>query len=139
MESTIRQFVIGMLILGGLITGCFTLIALSVPTDSTRFTVANNTLNKFADIKTSSDSMKNTVENAEPDKGILGMINGLVEIGAGALKSTWNSFNILGTLVNSLGASIGLTLPDWFGGMILSIVGIIIAFSLVAAWFKWWL
>ena len=139
METTVRQFIIGMLILSGIITGCFTLIALSLPSDNTTFTLANTTLDKFTDIKDNANSMENKVKTTQPNSGALGILNGLVEISIGALSSIWDSLTTLTTIVGSLGAAIGLAIPGWFSGMILAIVGVIIAFSLMAAWFKWWL
>lgn len=139
METTIRQFIIGMLLLSGIITGCFTLIALSLPAEDTKFNYANQVLDKFNDTKTKAESIQNTVEKTKPSSGVLGILNGLVEVAISALSSIWDSFDILSTFVTSIPAAIGLDIPSWFTGMIVAIAAIIIAFSLMAAWFKWWL
>ncbi len=139
METTTRQFIIGMILLGAIITGCFSMIAYFVPTDSIDLKATNETLNKFTDIKTNADSMSNTVQNTKANTGVLGIINGLVEISVTALSSIWTSFTTFTLILNSLGTSIGIPIPIWFSGALISIVAIIIAFSLMAAWFKWWL
>lgn len=141
METTTRQFIIGMIVFSALVTGCFTLISLSIPPniDSDKFSQANETLNKFSEINSNANDITDTIKTTPSSSGPLGIINDLVEITITGLKSVWTSFSTFKIIVSSFAAGVGLPIPAWFSLMLIAIVGIIIAFSLAAAYFKWWL
>ena len=137
MQTTIRQFIIGMLIFSALIAGCFSLIGMSLSSDSDTFLLANTTLSKFDDMSDNANSMQDTMQGqVDKSDDILG---GLIELTISGLSSVWDSLTTLTGIMGSMGAAIGFPIPTWFSGLILAIVGVIIAFSLAAAYFKWWL
>lgn len=137
METTTRQFIIGMLIFTGLITGCFTIISLALPKSSDTFTYTNTTLSRFADVENNANTMSNSIENSQASGGKVTILETLISFGISALSSIWSSVTTFGQIIPSMITILGL--PNWFSGMLIAIIGIIVAFSLMAAWFKWWL
>lgn len=137
-ETTARQVVQSILILGAILTGCFTLIGFSLQSENVNYGVSNKSLNKFTAIKADADKIKENFPDAQPSSGVLGILNGLIEVSWGAIKAVWDSYSTVTSLINDLTeGALGFDLPSWFSGLILSIIGVTIAFALMAAWFKW--
>lgn len=134
-ETTARQLVISALIFTALISGSFIWISNFASTDSD-FQEYNVTFQKFNNIKTQSDAMQKIMsEDAEPSSGVLGILNGLIESSWGAISLIWDSIATMGTLLSDLTDTFGI--PVWFSGLLIAIIGISIAFAIMAAIFKW--
>jgi hypothetical protein len=139
-ETTARQFIISTLIFGAVVAAIFSLMSLGMPDDNTQYGISNTTLNKFETLKTNSNSIKEPLINPEPASGPEGILSGLIDVSWGSLKAIWGSFSTMTSLLNDLASgALGISLPSWFTGMIISILGIVIAFAMMAAWFKWYI
>lgn len=136
-ETTARQFIFSALIFGAIITGCFILIANSLPDSAQKSELEkyNTTLNKFADLQEQSEKVNDKIESGEPRSGALGMINGLIESSWGSLRLIFGSVSTFSSILSSLSNQLGV--PVWFTGLLISIITTTVAFALMAAWFKW--
>lgn len=140
-ETTARQFVFAAIIFSGIIAGAFTLISFSLPSDNQNFDTYNDTYNKFADIETSANQVRSGIEDAQPERGVLGFLNGLIESSWGAISGVWNSFSTINTIVDDAstdGGALGvISPPAWFTTLIGLLLAVTIAFAVMAAIFKW--
>lgn len=140
-DTTAREFIFAALIFSAILTGSLTLIGLSLPTSSTEYSQYNTTFNKFESIKTNADSTAEVVEDFEAKSGPLGILEGLIQAGWGAIKQVWTSFGTLSTISTQLsnGAITTFSLPTWFTGLIITMIAVTIAFAFLAAIFKWYI
>lgn len=136
-QTTVRELLIAIIIFTAVISGIFTIIALSAPTQSfgndAQF---NTTFNKFAEVKSNADSISDTVrtEKGKP-AGLFGILNDLLELAWGAIKQIWTSIDILTTILQDVSDTFGV--PLWVTQALSAIVLIGIIFALMAAWFRW--
>ena len=138
-EITAGQFIIATIIFGAIIAGAFSLISMAIPdTDNARFKEYNATFNKFNTIKSNAEETANQIEDGKPISGVLGILNGLIESSWGSLKLIWNSVSTMNTIISETASGgMGIPIPTWLTGMIITIILVTIAFAMMAAWFKW--
>lgn len=139
METTASQVVIACLIFASMLTGGFVVLGAFVPSDTaaqTNYQMYNQTYSKFNDINTNTKSFSESIKDAQPSSGVLGIANGLLQTAYGALAQMWTSVSLLITMMDSLSMSV-LHIPFWITGLIATIVLATVAFSLMAAWFHW--
>jgi len=135
-ETTARQILIASLIFGAIITGGFIWISGAMPTDpGNDFREYNNTFNKFQTLKYESEQIQSSIEDAKPTSGLLGILNGLIESSWGALRLVWTSVSTMSTIFSNLSSMLGV--PVWLTSLFIGLIGIVLAFALMAAWFKW--
>jgi len=134
-ETTARQLIISALIFTALVTGCFVFISAYLPEDNDNFQEYNTTFDKFSDIDANRQQIQEKMEDAEPSSGILGILNGLISASWGAIKLIWSSVTTMGTILGDLSSQFGV--PVWFTGLLIAIIGVTVAFAVMAAIFKW--
>ena len=138
-QTTVWQVAIGALIMTALITGTFTMIAMSVPEDSGNFTDYNRSYNKFNQIKSDMEEIANATEGAQPAEGQEGILTGLYQSSFGALTSIWDSLVTLKAIIGDMSSGgFPISLPGWFTGLLISIITITVALAMIASWRKWY-
>ena len=138
--TTVRQFMISTLIFTAIVTGAFTMIAANLPDSGGNFSDYNGSFNKFDEIKSQSETMSDTMENADPSSGTEGILTGLWDISFGAVKQVWNSISIIAELIKGLSrGGTPLDLPTWVTNLWISIILITITFAIIASIRKWYI
>jgi len=135
-ETTARQVILAILIFAAVATGSFVFLSNFVPSSNTQYGQYNTTFNKFEEVKANSEALRANVNNADPKPGILGIVDGLVSTGWGTLQLVWTSLTAMTSMIGDLSSVYGL--PLWFTGLLASILGVVIAFAIVAAIMKWY-
>lgn len=136
--TTARDIIIAILIFGGLITGTFTMIAASIPSNAGNFTDYNRSFNQFANLKSNADSMASSTQDAEPDEGVEGILSGLYSSSFGAIRQLWTSITTMKTVIEETSeGSTPFKMPVWFTGLLVTIISVTFAFALIASWRKW--
>lgn len=134
-NTTARQVIFTVLIFSAIVSGGFSIIAMSIPTtdiNSDFNTKYNTTINKFQDIQTHEQNMI----DAARDKGLIGnLVNG----GWGVLTLTWDSLDTFSTLAQEIPIALGLPIPFWFFALISGFLFITVVFAFLAAIFHWFL
>ena len=132
METTGRQILIAILLFSAIIAGTFSMIGTYVPADDSNFTDFNRSINKFRTIKGTSDTIASNMETAEPtNEGVEGIVSGLWDISFGAVQTMWNAITTIGTVISDTGTL--LDLPDWFTGLIITVISVTLAFAIIAS------
>lgn len=137
---TISDFVIAALLFSAIIIGSFSLIAPYVPSggnQAARFSEYNTSLyGQFDDLNRDVDSMKNITRKG-PQTGLFGIIDGTVGAIAGALQSAWSALATFSTAISEVAYI--MHLPAWLLNFIIASITAIIAFVVLAIWFKWYI
>ena len=97
------------------------------------------TYNKFETLRENTAQTTDAIEDASPDQGVLGVLNGLISASWGAVKNVYISFGTFTGIIEdtSTGGLRVFNLPTWFTGLLISMIAVTIAFALMAAWFQW--
>lgn len=90
------------------------------------FSTLNRTLDKYKDLDETVDDFEENIESAEPDFGIFGVINGLINSVWSVLRNIFTSLGFVRTIFSSLYTFLGI--PSWVGNLLMSIITIIISF-----------
>ena len=136
-NTTARQIIFLVLIFSAVITGGFSLIALSIPTEeiSDSFDNYNDTLNKFTDIQTKTDLLSETMRGNSD----YGTIESITTAGWGIMTLIWGGLDTFSTVITELPSALGLAIPGWFIVLLLSFVFITVVFAFLAAIFHWFI
>ena len=137
-NTTARQIIFLVLIFSAIITGGFSLIALSVPTTdiSSDFQVKyNTTLNKFSDIQDKTDTISDTMR----DNSDYGTIEKITTAGWGIMTLIWDSLDTFSIVLSEIPISLGLAIPGWFIALLLAFIFITVVFAFLAAIFHWFI
>jgi len=136
--TTVRQFMIAALIFTAVLTGTFFMISSFVPENSGNFSDYNRSLNKFNDIKNNANSMTSSIEDAEPDEGVEGILSGLYSTSFGTVKQMWTSANTIKVITEDLSeGATPIGLPTWLTGLFWGLISTAIIFAIIASWRKW--
>lgn len=138
-EGEIKNYLIGIVIFMGLITGTVHIMAsfnVDNPQflDQEKFSKFNATFNKMAESDDQITSVQNSIEGASTDPGLFGVLNALIMSAWTTLKNIFTSLSFMTAVFGGLYTIFGL--PVWAGNMIVSIITIIIAFSIWGAIFQ---
>lgn len=138
-QTTVREIVIGALVLTAILTGIFSMIGLALPDNSGNFSDYNRSYNKFNIIKQQTQNITDSTENARPAEGVEGIVSGLFSSSFGALRNVWSSITTLKTVIEdtSNGGS-PISLPWWLTSLFVSIITVTVAFALISSWRKWY-
>ena len=137
-NTTARQIIFVILIFSAIITGGFSLIAISAPTTNINddFNLKyNSTLNKFNEIQTKTD----TITSAMRSNSNYGTIEKITTAGWGILTLIWSGLDTFSTVIYEIPYALGLAIPGWFFALILAFLFITVVFAFLAAIFHWFL
>ena len=136
--TTARQFVVAALVFSALLAGVFSMIAVSIPSNSCNFTDFNRSMNKFSEIKDETSKIANKTKESTPAEGVEGIVSGLWSSSFGAVRQIWNSYGTMEAVITDVGEGSGaFKMPGWFTGLLITIIFITIGFALIASWRKW--
>jgi hypothetical protein len=139
--STVRQFVIAALVCSALLTGAFSLIAMSIPpTQRGNYTQYNNTFNKFEEMRLNAENISGRMENAQPTKatGDESLLAGMWDATFGTVKQVWTSITTVNAMITDLGrGGSPINMPQWFTGLLITIIGVIVTYAIIASIRKW--
>ena len=96
------------------------------------FSSFNNTFNKYEDLQSSVDSIDPS--DSEPNFGLFGPLNALIETSWNILKNLGTTFNFMGDIYGGMSSIFGI--PPFVGVILSMLVAIIFAFGLYAAVFR---
>lgn len=102
--------------------------------DDPEFDSFNSTFNQYDDLNTQVDEIETGIVDAEPNWGVFGALNALVETGWQTLKTLFASFSFMNTVFNGLTTIFGV--PAYIPGLIIMIVTVVIAFAIFGAIFQ---
>jgi hypothetical protein len=136
-QTTVRELLIAVIMFTALISGIFTLIAYSTPTQTFAGDEQyNTTFNKFNSVRDNANAMSNTIRNPEnKQNSILGVLDDLLKLAVGVTSQIWTSIDILTTILQDLSDTFGI--PLWATQSLTAILLIGVIFALMAAWFRW--
>lgn len=138
-QTTVRQVVIGALIMTALLSGAFMMIGQSLPDNPGNYSDYNRTYNKFNSIKNNADAINTQTETAKPDEGPEGILSGLYSSSFGALQNVWTSIDTLKTVISDTSnGGLGIAIPNWFTALLAIIITTTIAFAMISSWRKWY-
>lgn len=135
-----RHYIIGILIFTLFIIGGVAMIGEfrksdpSYVDDGNKFANFNKTFNVYTKITGQVSGMSDQVKEAKPDTGILGVLNGLVLSAWQTLRLLVSSLGFMGAVFGGLSSIFGI--PAWIPAIVLSIVVVILVFSIFGAIFQ---
>lgn len=97
------------------------------------FTSFNNTFNKYQDLTTAVNKSGSFLEQ-QPQFGVFGGLNALVESAWNTLKLLGTSFSFMNDVFNGLHTVFGI--PAFVGGLLILAVVILIVFAILSAIFR---
>jgi len=139
--ENLKNYIIGAIIFTFFIVGGVAMLSEFNASDPTftddsgkHFYDFNKSFSKLDDINESTSSMQKSISDFDQDPGLWGMINALVTSAWSGLRSVFTSFSFMNDSFRAISNVFGI--PTWVGGLIISIITIIIIFAIYKAIFK---
>ena len=98
------------------------------------FSKFNSSFNKYSDVVSSTSALKDNLVDAQPKKGLFGVLDSLIDVAWGGIRSIFSSFTFLTTAWVGLGSVFGL--PSWFISLLSSLVIVALVFSVYSLIFQ---
>lgn len=137
--ATIRDYLIGSVFFSLVIIAGISILASVGESDASlledaRYGQYNATFNKLGDVQEVVGDIETSITESEPNLGVFGVLNALVEMAWNGVKLFFTSFGFMNSVFTGLTSFFGL--PWYVGASIILIVTIIIAFSIYSAIFQ---
>jgi len=94
----------------------------------------NDTFNVYTEVESSVGQLESSVTNAEPDMGVFGVLNSLIQSAWQTLVLTISSFSFMSTVFRGLNTVFGM--PSWIGGLLILAVSVMFVFAIFSAIFQ---
>jgi hypothetical protein len=136
-DVKISNYIIGILIFTFVIVGGVSMLGIyndARPINSTKYGEFNNTMNVLEDVTTEVDELEETVKDTNPEWGVLGALNALIDSGFQTMKLTFTSFNFMDNVFSGSTTLFGI--PIWVATIIGAIITIIIVYAIYGAVFQ---
>lgn len=138
-QVKISDYIIGIIIFTLFIVGGVSMLAIFTSHstgygNSTAYVEYNDTVNVLGDVTNQVEELESSVKSSDPDWGVLGTLNALINSGWQTLKLTFDSFNFMDEVF--IGTSAFFGIPLWIPGIIILIITIIIVFAIYSAIFQ---
>jgi len=91
----------------------------------------NSTFNRLDNISDSSQVMEDSIVNATAEEGTLGTLNSLIKGAWNSVKMIFTSFGFMATVFGGISTFFGI--PTWIPGMIITMISIMLVFSILSA------
>ena len=98
------------------------------------FTEFNDTFNVYNEVESSVGQLEAGVTDAEPDMGVFGVLNSLIQSAWQTLVLTISSFGFMTAVFGGLSTVFGM--PAWIGGLIVLAVSVMFVFAIFSAIFQ---
>ena len=105
----------------------------SITGDAT-YTQFNKTFNKLDQVTDKVEGLQSSIDDAEPEQGLFGVLNSLISTAWNSLKLVFTSFGFMDGVFSGMYAVFGV--PAWIPALIILIVVVIIAFEIWRAIFQ---
>lgn len=99
-----------------------------------QFSRFNSTFNKQSEAVEQIGSMRSSIENASPDFGIFGVLNGLINTAWNGLKFLFTGFGFMDNIFGGLSSIFGI--PPFFGDILSLLVVVLFVFAIWSAFFQ---
>jgi len=135
----IRNYIIGIIIFVFFIVGGLAMMGIlykdkaSITGDES-YTQFNKTFNKLDQVTDKVEGLQSSIEDAEPEQGLFGVLNSLISTAWNSLKLVFTSFGFMNGVFSGMYAIFGV--PSWIPALIMLIVVVIIAFEIWRAIFQ---
>jgi len=131
-EILIRHYILAVIVFTMVIVGGVSMISDFAGDndefiDDDKFISFNRSFNKMEDLKTSVTSLETSTQT-DPELGPFGFLDSLVKTVVNTLKTIFSSFGFIDDIFNSLDEVFGI--PPWVGVLIVSMITVIISFSI---------
>ena len=140
METTAGNIILATLIGTAIITGCFFILAPFVPVNEIQYAELNHTYAKFNEMNAKTQDITNVIQKVKPADDplskLLGIANSFLNLCYGAITQIWGSITILTNIILDSGSNF-LHLPTWLTGLLITSLLVMIAFAIMAAYFRW--
>ena len=138
-DTKISDYLIGIIIFTMVIVGGISMMTIfqsknSAFLDTEKFSKFNDTFNTYDDVVQETGSIESSITNSNPDPGLFGVLNGLIQGAWQVLKLMFGSLSFMTAVWTGLYTIFGV--PLWVGVLIGSIVIVLIAFAIWSAIFQ---
>lgn len=138
-DAKISDYIIGILIFTLIIVGGISMLASFQAYDSdymnsSKYDEYNNTMNVLSDVTGEVQELEDSVKDSNPDWGVLGALNALINSGWQTLKLTFESFSFMDNVFTGSAAIFGI--PAWIATIIMSIITVVLVFVIYSAIFQ---
>lgn len=94
----------------------------------------NRSFNKLDDITIQVDTLESNIENADPDVGLFGVLNGLIQTAWNSLSLIFTSFSFMDGALEALSTVFGV--PTWIPLIITLLITVVLVFAILSAIFQ---
>lgn len=133
-DTPISTYIIGGILFTFILVGGVAYVSSFAVTDTSDLKQFNKTFNKYDQVLAYSNDTRDSIKLSDPDPGVLGFLNALIQTSWNTLKLTFTSISFIGDAIT--GISEFFPVPTWIPALILAIITIIIAFAIYAAIFQ---
>lgn len=136
-EASIKNIIIALVVMAGVTAGLVGLIASFMPTT---MTPADNQMLSGFNETLKQNTISNTVGgitstfSAEPDFGVLGVLNSLIQAAWNSLRSLVSGLGFVNLMFTNLAAIFGV--PTWVVTTGFTVITVIVAFAIFGAIFQ---
>lgn len=103
--------------------------------DNDKYTQFNNSFNKLDDIQsTVNDLNSSLVADLSESKGTFGVLNALIDTTWNTLSLIGNSLTFMWAIIHNLNTFLGV--PTWVGSIVVSLILVVIVFTIFSAIFQ---
>lgn len=138
-EVTPRLFIFGfiiftLLIMGGIsIMSEFSKVNPEFINDE-RFESFNRTFNRYNEVISSGEDLQASIEDANPEKSVFGVLDSLINSAWGTLKSFFSTFSFMSDAFEGLTSVFGV--PYWVSALITTLIVVMLAFAIYSLIFQ---
>ena len=138
--SNISTYIIGAIILCLIVAGGASLMGMVADKDISAINGQdmanfNSTFNKQAIVVEKVNSMKDAITtNAQPEFGLFGVLNGLIQTAWNVLQTVFTSFDFVTDIFAKLDDYYGI--PAWVGTLVTALIFVVIIFAIFGAIFQ---
>lgn len=99
--------------------------------DDTKYSAFNSTFDKYDDLDSTITTLDDSIQNAEPEFGVFGALNGLINTAWNGMKVVLSSLTFMNAVFGGLYTFFGL--PAFIGNLIILAITVLLVFALIAA------
>jgi hypothetical protein len=133
------NYIIGVVLFTMLIVGGVSMIAEFTAKDSSfiegeQFSDFNKSFNKLTNVNESIANLETGITEADPDVGVFGVLNALIQSSWNSLKLIFNSFGFMEDVFSSTSTVFGV--PSWVGLLVGLLATVVLVFGIWGAIFQ---
>jgi hypothetical protein len=127
-------------VMGALVFGLFITAGISILTDfwmanpsvdGSQISSFNKTFDTYSKAKTETDTLTQQFTSSEADTSVFGMLNALITVSWGVIKSVFSSFSFMFSTIYGITSFFGV--PLWITNSIMALVSVGLVFAVISA------